>query len=124
MPRNQGGLPVPYLIAGGSTVVVLVLAFLMMGGGTREIPNDSQGAVKAAVSFIKRNTSIYSTPNPSLRVEETPTATRSSKGYTVRGRVGFRPAKDKPAKDYTGWECYVEFDTKRRAWMVADWKQR
>lgn len=124
MPRNQGGVPIPYLLAGASTVIVVVILLLTMSGGSREIPADEPGAIKAAVAFMKKSTSIYDTPNRDLRVEDPPSATRTSKGYTVRGRVGFRPSKGAPPANHTSWEAYVEFDTKRRAWAVADWKQR
>jgi|GEM_PF-6738936 len=119
-PRRPQGIPVAYLIAGASTVVVVIAILIgtMSRGGAPTGSGAEQAAIKSAKSFMVRRDSA----GPGLRVDKTPTAKRVGDAYIVRGQVGYRPAKGKDPTRFDPWEAKVRYDTEKKEWMVQDFK--
>ncbi len=119
-PRRPQGFPVAYLIAGASTVVVIIAILIgtMSRGGAPTGSGAEQAAIKSAKSFMVRRDSA----RPGMRVDKTPTARRVGDAYIVTGKVGYRPAKGKEPTRFDSWEAKVRYDTEKKEWMVQDFK--
>lgn len=114
-------MPIAYLIAGASTVIVLAVVVIGSMSKKAGIPDDPDAAIKSARSFMIQRSSVYAGKR-TLMVDKPPTAKRVSDGYMVYGKVGFRPAPGKEPPSFSPWECHVKYDTVKKAWHVQDFK--